>query len=60
MESILGILVQFDQRRRSAAERKKQPGGAQILMFTGVRYERGPVAAAGSALHPTKPKRKRG
>lgn len=59
LEASLGKLVKFDQRRKPAGAGKRSPGGAaQILMFTGVRYERGTPPT--SSLDPSRPKRKRG
>ena len=57
----LGKLVQFEKRRQAPrrAPEAGKGGDAKIVLFTGVRYERGttlpdkPPAAAG-------PKRKRG
>ncbi|MEQ9638317.1 MAG: hypothetical protein RLW68_19835 [Devosia marina] len=34
-------LIKFERRRTSAGAEKQIPGDAQILIFTGVRYERG-------------------
>ena len=36
------------------------PGNAQILIFTGVHYERGSLQKPETRLDPTRPKRKRG
>ena len=36
----LGKLVQFERRRRDAKPRGPKPAEAQIVIFTGVRYER--------------------
>jgi hypothetical protein len=38
----------------------KKPGDAQILMFTGVRYERGTPPSPTNRFDPSRPKRKRG
>jgi hypothetical protein len=54
----LGKLVNFDRRRMPATVGKQYPGGAQILMFTGVRYERGTPPS--KTIDPSRPKRKRG
>lgn len=59
-ESKLGKLVQFHSRRQVRAEsREEQARSAEILIFTGVRYER---TAPESPMKPTTPraKRKRG
>ena len=60
VEDSLGKLVKFDQRRKAATSGAKGPGGAQILIFTGVRYERGTSQPPNTRLDPTRPKRKRG
>jgi hypothetical protein len=56
----LGKLVKFDQRRKAAQRGAKAPGDAQILIFTGVRYERQAPLPPTTRLDPTRPKRKRG
>ncbi|WDR02737.1 hypothetical protein PSQ19_00385 [Devosia algicola] len=60
----MGKLVKFDQRRSLARKARLTTGDAQILMFTGVRYERGttPTAMSNPCIGPSKPKpsRKRG
>ncbi|MGV8854337.1 MAG: hypothetical protein ACOH2L_06790 [Devosia sp.] len=55
----MGKLVKFDGRRRTLTTGKNSPVGAQILMFTGVRYERGTPALPTKTIDP-RPKRKRG
>ena len=60
MEGSLGKLVEFDQRRRAAPMQAGPAGSAQILIFTGVRYERGTTQPTNARLDPTRPKRKRG
>lgn len=61
LEASLGKLVKLDLRPKADRSRgKKKPGNAQILMFTGVRYERGPLQPPTTRLDPTRPKRKRG
>ncbi len=60
LEDSLGKLVKFDGRRKPATSRVTKPGGAQILIFTGVRYERGTSQPPNTRLDPTRPKRKRG
>ena len=59
-EASLGKLVKFDSRRNAVIGRAVKPGGAQILIFTGVRYERGTSQPPNTRLDPTRPKRKRG
>jgi hypothetical protein len=59
MEASLGKLVKFDQRRQPPISRVRTAGAsAQILMFTGVRYERGTPPT--TTADPSRPKRKRG
>jgi hypothetical protein len=59
-ETKLGNLVQFERRKEPESDRPAPTAEAEILIFTGVRYERQTDAA------PTKPtassggKRKRG
>ena len=61
LEAGLGKLVKFDQRPRAATRgAAPMPGNAQILIFTGVRYERGSLQKPETRLDPTRPKRKRG
>ncbi|HTM77138.1 MAG TPA: hypothetical protein VL133_05875 [Devosia sp.] len=56
----MGKLVKFDNRSRPASTTPHQTGNAQILMFTGVRYERGtPLLANSKRLDPSRPKHKR-
>jgi hypothetical protein len=57
---VLGKLVTFDKRRRSPRPRTDVTGTGEVVIFTGVRYERSsdPVSSGGS--NPLKPKRKRG
>lgn len=58
LEASLGKLVKFDQRRKPPISRVRAGGSAQILLFTGVRYERGTPPT--STIDPSRPKRKRG
>ena len=60
LEDSLGKLVKFDQRPKAATSGGANPGNAQILIFTGVRYERGTSQPPNTRLDPTRPKRKRG
>ena len=60
LEDSLGKLVKFDQRTKAANPGSSVPGNAQILIFTGVRYERGTSQPPNKRLDPTRPKRKRG
>ncbi len=41
MEASLGKLIKFEGRQTPASAGKQISGDAQILIFTGVRYERG-------------------
>ena len=54
----LGKLVQFDKRGRHPKARPLTAGVAQIVFFTGVRYERDGTPVPGKPLN--RPKRKRG
>ena len=60
LEDSLGKLVKFDRRTKAANPERSMPGSAQILIFTGVRYERGTSQPPNKRLDPTRPKRKRG
>ncbi|HTN59981.1 MAG TPA: hypothetical protein VL147_00325 [Devosia sp.] len=55
----MGKLVKFDSRRRPDSVEPQQPGNAQILMFTGVRYERGTPMVTTKRLGSPRPKHKR-
>jgi hypothetical protein len=54
----LGKLVQFDKRGRHPKARPVVTGNAQIVLFTGVRYERDGTPVPGKPVN--RPKRKRG
>jgi hypothetical protein len=41
LEASLGKLLKFDRLRKPATAGSLPSGDAQILIFTGVRYERG-------------------
>jgi hypothetical protein len=56
----LGKLVQFDKRGRHPKARPVNPGNAQILMFTGVRYQRDGTPVPGKPVGSSRSKRKRG
>ena len=60
LEASLGKLVKFDLREKAPSTAKRQSGGAQIFIFTGVRYERGTPSLPTKRLAPSRPKRKRG
>jgi hypothetical protein len=59
-EASLGKLVKFDLRPRIASDRAEPPGDAQILMFTGVRYERQTPQPPGQRRSPAGKKQTRG
>ena len=54
----MGKLVQFDKRGRHPKARPVVTGNAQIVLFTGVRYERDGTPVPGKPVN--RPKRKRG
>lgn len=56
----MGKLVQFERRGRHPKARPINPGVAQIVLFTGVRYERDGTPVPGKPLGTHRPKRKRG
>jgi hypothetical protein len=56
----LGKLVPFEKRRRPARPKTADGLGGQILIFTGVRYERGGAPMPSDGNTPARPKRKRG
>ncbi|GLQ10299.1 hypothetical protein GCM10007913_22310 [Devosia yakushimensis] len=56
----MGKLVKFNLREKAPGTAKRQSGGAQIFIFTGVRYERGTPSVPDKRLAPSRPKRKRG
>jgi hypothetical protein len=56
----LGKLVKFEPRERPAMAAGKTCGNAQILLFTGVRYERASACPPGDLRDPSRPKRRRG
>jgi hypothetical protein len=54
----LGKLVPFDNRRRLARAKAGESAEAQILIFTGVRYDRGGAPVPTNGTTPARPKRK--
>ena len=58
-EAGLGKLVPFDHRRRLARAKAGEGAEAQILIFTGVRYDRGGTPVPTNGTTPARPKRKR-
>ncbi|GEM_PF-727800 len=59
MEVSLGKLLRFAGRKKSATDGTTTRGEAQILIFTGVRYERGTPPPPKSAEDSKRRKRKR-
>jgi hypothetical protein len=60
MEASLGKLLKFDGPKKQAETAQSVSGQAQILIFTGVRYERGtPPPPPTTELSPKGRKRKR-
>jgi len=55
----LGKLVSFEKRRRPVRPRSES-GAGQVVIFTGVRYERGTSDLPTNGTSPARPKRKRG
>lgn len=60
MEVSLGKLLKFEKRVRPAQAGPTPLGDAQIFLFTGVRYERGPTPPPTDRLDPSRRRRKRG
>jgi len=58
-DSSVGKLVFFDKRGRRPKGRVAGTGGAQIFLFTGVRYERDGTPLPSKPAGNVKPKRKR-
>jgi hypothetical protein len=58
LEVGLGKLLKFEGRKSSASAGRQVSGDAQILIFTGVRYERGTPPPPNNHSH-TGRKRKR-
>jgi hypothetical protein len=50
----------LDKRRRAVPPKVPPPGGADVVIFTGIRYERRPDDGHADGTPPAKPKRKRG
>ena len=60
-EAGLGKLVQFDRRERNPKARPDHSGTAEIVIFTGVRYERDSAPLPDKPLgSPARAKRRRG
>ncbi len=56
----MGKLLPFDQRRRLPRVKRRDLPEGQLLMFTGIRYQRGNAAVPDDGSTPARPKRKRG
>lgn len=56
----MGKLVPFEKRLRPAKAKSADGSGGQILIFTGVRYERSGAPMPSDGNTPARPKRKRG
>jgi len=56
----LGKLVSFDKHRRPLRPRPAEGTEAQVVIFTGVRYERPEPHLPNNGPAPARPKRKRG
>ena len=56
----MGKLLPFEQERRRAKSRPPLPEGGQVVIFTGVRYQRGNPTLPDDGKTPARPKRKRG
>jgi hypothetical protein len=54
----MGLLITFIPRPREEAP-PRPPGPAQILLFTGVRYERGDPPRTGTTASPSRRIRRR-
>ena len=56
----MGKLVQFSRRGRSSKARAAERETAQIVLFTGVRYQRDDAPAPDKPMGATGAKRRRG
>ncbi len=56
----MGKLVSFEKRRRNTPRKPSAGNLGQVVIFTGVRYERGSDGTPADGSTPLKPKRKRG
>jgi hypothetical protein len=59
-EAWLGKLVPFDKQRRMLRPKADATVPGQVIIFTGVRYERPSNPEPGDGTTPLRPKRKRG
>jgi hypothetical protein len=55
----LGKLVPFDKRRRPPRPKARGEAEGEVVIFTGVRYERGLPRLPSDGSTPARPKRKR-
>jgi hypothetical protein len=60
MEAGMGKLVPFEKGRRLVRARLAAPPEGQVVIFTGVRYQRGVPVLPDDGRTPERPKRKRG
>lgn len=56
----MGKLVPFERTTRAAKSRPPASAEGQVVMFTGVRYQRGTPPLPDDGKTPARPKRKRG
>jgi hypothetical protein len=56
----LGKLLSLDRRRRTAPPKTPPAGEGEVVIFTGIRYERRPDPGHAGDSPPARPKRKRG
>jgi hypothetical protein len=59
-EARMGKLLSLDRRRRAAPPKVSPVGEGEIVIFTGVRYERRAEPGHAGDPPPARPKRKRG
>lgn len=59
-EARLGNLLFLDKRRRTAPPKTPPVGDGEIVIFTGIRYERRTDPGHADDSPPARPKRKRG
>lgn len=59
-EARLGKLLSLDRRRRTAPPKTPPAGEGEVVIFTGIRYERRPDPGHAGDSPPARPKRKRG
>ena len=59
-EARLGKLLSLDKRRRTASPKIPRVGDGEVVIFTGIRYERRTDPGHADDSPPARPKRKRG